>query len=157
MSLMLCVCLMHLNAQTQVPEVPVPKKNSIYLEAFGNGIIYSMNYDHLFLMKKNPMMGVGARIGVSYGIYPFLFGSTITLTTLPAEVYLSRGKKNCLELGLGYTTLYDQYDYVGRGMVRLGYRYRAPGGFIFGAGVLAAIEKGGMMFPLPQVSFGLSF
>ena len=58
MSLMLYVCLLHMNAQTETEDMPKPKKNSIYLEGLGNGIYYSINYDHLFSMKNNPKIGV---------------------------------------------------------------------------------------------------
>ena len=155
MTMLLCVCLVHMNAQSQVPEVPEPKKNSIYLEGLGNGIIYSLNYDHLFSMKKHPKMGFGVRIGISYGSYPYLFGSS-GMTTLPAEAYFSYGRKNCLELGPGYTTIFEGKYHVGLPTVRMGYRHRSPGGFMVGAGVTGIIEDYGMWL-IPQLSVGFSF
>ena len=87
MSLMLYVCLLHMKAQTGTQDMPKPKKNSIYLEGSGNGF--------------------------SYGTYRWIFGSTITVTTLPAEIYFSDGKKSCLELGLGYTSVFEENNVVG--------------------------------------------
>ena len=155
MTMLLSVCLLSMNAQGQAPEAPEPKKNSIYLEGLGNGIFYSLNYDHLFSMKKHPMLGVGIRIGISYGTYEYFIGSS-ALTTLPAEAYFSYGRKNCLELGAGFTTIFEgKYPY-GLPTVRLGYRYRAPGGFMLGAGVTGFIEAYGM-YLIPQLSVGFSF
>jgi len=155
MTMLLCVCLLSMNAQSQAPEAPEPKKNSFYLEGLGNGIIYSLNYDHLFSMKKHPKLGVGVRIGISYGNYQSLFGSS-ALTTLPAVAYFSYGKKNCLELGPGYTSIFEGKYHVGVPTVRLGYRYRSPGGFMLGAGVTGFIEPNGMWL-IPQLSVGFTF
>ena len=164
MSLMLCVCLLHMNAQTGTEDMPEPKKNSIYLEGLGNGFYYSVNYDHLFSMKNNPKIGVGTRIGISYGTYKWIFGMRFTLTTLPAEIYFSYGKKSCLELGLGYTTVFEEYISVfeennREGIItfRSSYKYRGPKGFIFGVGVLAHMDSYGIIFPYPHLSIGFSF
>lgn len=155
MTMMLCVCLLYTSAQTPAEDKPVPGRNSVYLEGAGNGIIYSINYDHLFSMKKHPKLGVGVRIGISYGNYDnsLFWGS---LTTIPAEAYFSYGRKNCLELGSGYTTIFEgKYPY-GMPTVRLGYRYRGPGGIVLGAGVTGFIETYGM-YLIPQLSVGFSF
>jgi len=155
MSMMLCVCLLHMHAQPQAEDMPGPRKNSIFLEGFGNGIVYSLNYDHLFSMKKSPKIGIGARMGISIGTYQLLFGSSL-MTTLPAEAYFSYGLENCLELGLGYTSIFEGKYFAGRPTARLGYRFRGPGGFMLGAGAIALIETYGMWL-IPQLSVGLSF
>ena len=157
MSLMLCVCLLHMNAQTGTQDMPKPKKNSIYLEGFGNGFYYSVNYDHLFSMKNNPKIGVGTRIGISYGTYKWIFGTRFTLTTLPVEIYFSYGTKSCLELALGYTYLFEKNYVEGMFSFRSSYKYRGPEGFIFGVGVLARGDSYGIMFPIPHLSVGFSF
>lgn len=157
MALLFCVCLLSMNAQTGTQDTIRSKKNSIFLEAFGNGIMYSINYDHLFSMKNKPKIGIGTRIGVSYGIYHWLFDMTFTAITLPAEIYFSYGTKSCLELGLGYTSVFEENDMEGMFTFRSGYRYRGPEGFTCGAGILATINYYGMMFPYPQLSIGFSF
>lgn len=157
MLMMLCVCLLYTNAQTQTEDQPVPGKNSVYLEGLGNGILYSVNYDHLFSMKKNPKIGVGARIGISHASIPWIFGTTFTFTTLPLETYFSYGIKNCLELGLGYTPLFEEglaENYI---TFRSSYKYRGFQGVIFGIGVLARMDAYGIMLPIPHLSIGFSF
>jgi len=156
MSMMLCVCLLPLSAQTGTKDKPETEKNSIYLEALGNGIFYSVNYDHLFSRKKNPMIGVGTRIGISYGTYNWFWGST-SLTTLPVEAYFSYGIKCCLELGLGYTSMFEDNYFSGLITLRAGYKYRRPEGFIFGAGFLAFGDSYGITFPVPHLSIGFTF
>jgi hypothetical protein len=156
MSLMLSVCFLQLNAQFWEEDIPKPKKNSIYLEGLGNGIFYSVNYDHLFSLKKNPKIGFGARIGISYGTYYWFWGFT-PLTTLPVEAYYSYGTKSCLELGLGYTSLFEEDYYDGAITLRASYKYRGPKGVIFGVGLLAFGDSYGIAFPLPHLSIGFSF
>ena len=157
MSLMLCVCLLHLNAQTGTEDMPKPRKNSIYLEGGGNGIAYSLHYDHLFSMKNKPKIGIAARIGYSHGTYPWIFGMASTVAILPVEIYFSYGIKSCLELGLGYTFVFKEYDREGMITFRSSYKYRGPKGFIFGVGALARMDSYGIMFPIPHLSVGFSF
>jgi hypothetical protein len=146
-----------MNAQTEAPNMPKPRKNSIYLEGLGNGILYSINYDHLFSMKNHPKVGVGTRIGVSHGTYPWIFGTTFTVTTLPAEIYFSYGRIWCLELGLGYTSVFEEHYEEGLVTFRSGCRYRSPNGFMLGAGILATMNSYGISFPYPQLSVGFTF
>ncbi len=157
MSVLLLVCLLHMNLRSQAQDIPVPRKNSVFLEGLGNGIIYSLNYDHLFPVKKHPMIGFGTRIGVARATFDWVFDTRITLTTLPAEVFFSYGGRSCLELGLGFTSILEENDQEGMGTFRLGYRYRSPGGIILGAGVLATVDAYGITFPYPQLSVGFSF
>lgn len=156
LSVMFCVCLLPLCAQTATEDQSGPRKNSLYLEALGNGIFYSVNYDHLFSLKKNPKIGFAARIGVSYGVYNWFWGSW-AMTTLPAEAYFSYGTRNCLELGLGYTSLFEEDLYDGAITIRASYKYRRSNGFMFGLGLLAFGESFGMSIPYPHLSIGFSF
>jgi hypothetical protein len=119
-----------------------PAPNSLYAEAMGNGLVYSLNYDRLFSST------IGARIGVSYAA-----PEMVSLTTFPVKVYYliglgSGGSK--LELGLGLTVILQPEKqattFVGQphdkvrgngvlGSATMGYRYqRAEGGFIFRVG-----------------------
>ena len=159
MSLMLCVCLLHMNAQTGSADMPKPRENSIYLEGCGNGIAYSINFDHLFSMKNKPKMGVGTRIGFSPGNYPWIFGLSDIWAILPVEIFFSYGIKSCLELGLGYTFIIEENVNEREDLVifRSSYRYRGPKGFIFGVGVSAHMDSFGIIFPYPHLSFGFSF
>ena len=159
MSLMLCVCLLHMNAQTGTADMPKPRKNSIYLEGGGNGIAYSLHYDHLFSMKNKPKIGIAARIGYSHGTYPWLFGMESIVAILPVEIYFSYGIKSCLELGLGYTFIIEENASEWENLIifRSSYKYRGPKGFIFGVGAIARMDYYGIWFPVPHVSVGFSF
>ena len=159
MSLMLCVCFLHLNAQFWEEDIPKPKKNSIYLEGGGIGIAYSINYDHLFSMKNNPKVGIATRIGYSQGEYPWIFGLSDIKAILPMEIFFSYGTKSCLELGLSYTIIIEEHGSERGDAVnfRSSYRYRGPKGFNFGVGVIARMDQYGILFPLPHMSIGFSF
>ncbi len=119
-----------------------PAPNSLYAELWGNGLIYSLNYDRLF------SNAIGARVGVSYTA-----PEMVSLTTFPVMGYYliglgSGGSK--LELGLGLTLILQPENqatsFIGQphdkirgnsvlGTATLGYRYqRADGGFIFRIG-----------------------
>jgi hypothetical protein len=117
-------------------------RNSLYGEFAGNGLIYSVNYDHLLSDV------IGARIGVSYTA-PEL----VSLTTFPVQAYyligLGSGSSK-LEFGLGVTVFlqreYQSFSFAAApddqlkdnnvlGTATVGYRYqRADGGFIFRVG-----------------------
>jgi hypothetical protein len=107
-------------------------------------------------LKKNPKIGFGTRIGISYGTYNW-FWSSSPLTTLPVEAYFSYGTKSCLELGLGYTSMFEEDYYESAITLRASYKYRGPKGTIFAVGVLAFGDSYGMAFPLPHLSIGFSF
>ncbi len=126
---------------TSLAQVP-PAPNSLYAEAMGNGMVYSINYDRLF------SSAIGARVGVSYTA-----PEMVSLTTFPVMVYyligLGSGSSK-LELGLGLTVMlqpqYQATSFVAApddkikgnsvlGTATVGYRYqRADGGFIFRVG-----------------------
>ena len=122
MSLMLCVCFLHLNAQTASEDMPEPKKNSIYIEGGGNGL-----------------------------------GMDSIEAILPVEIFFSYGTKSCLELGLGYTFVFEENNREDEITFRSSYKYRGPEGFIFGVGVLARMDSHGIFFPVPHLSIGFSF
>lgn len=103
------------------------KKNSIFLEYFGNGsFYYSLNYDRIMLDK--PSWKLAARIGAMYHRQKFDFfvenGYRLRYN-IPIEISYLRGKgNNYLELGAGVTYLHEGYDsYVQTefGLPRIGY------------------------------------
>jgi hypothetical protein len=72
------------------------KKNDIYLEAGGNGLFGSLNYERQ--LTKQP--GLGARIGVGF------YSENAFYLTIPAGInYLFRlkGGKSFIDAGLGVT------------------------------------------------------
>lgn len=102
------------------------KSNSLYLELFGNGIGYSLNYERKINFPKKERVSVGLRVGYSYFQYNF-FGRR-TFSTIPTEVLFLYGKKFCIETGIGYAFNFaDEWYNVS---FRLGFRYQAPEGLI---------------------------
>ena len=123
-------------------------KNTIYFEALGNGVLYSLNYDRIIFTKN--LFQISGRIGFSY--IPYLKNNLESFNDIfkyPFEVNVLYGRKSHAEIGLGYTPvfityhentfkIYDVYSYSG---VRVGYRYQEPfGGFFFRIGFIPYIN-----------------
>jgi hypothetical protein len=125
------------------------KRNTVYLEGFGNGGLYSLNYDRILYYR--PKLKVSSRAG--FGII-----SGFDFISFPVEVNLIRGDENCLELGLSASYIkglqkgtifepdFDNFvgDYISSsiyGSLRIGYRYqRKEGGFTFRIGFTPLIK-----------------
>jgi len=131
-------------------------KNSIYFELFGQGFIYSFNYERF--VSQN----LGLRVGFSYYLrYSWLdIGTPRVNLPLMLSYLVGNGKDERFELGVGFipsaylsrTRFYTkQFDVFGT--ATLGYRYQpTKGGLIFRAG-LTPIFKFKNFF---GISFGLS-
>lgn len=89
-----------------------PEKNGVYVEAGGNGILYSVNYERRFFLHEVPR--ITARVGFStlLAYEPFI---------IPLEITCLFGKKRHFEAGYGYSIM--QYD--GYSVLRLGYRHES--------------------------------
>ena len=115
--------------------------NSVYLELLGNGLFYSINYDHLFTES------FGGRVGAGY-ISP----AWVSTGTFPLMAYYLIGSGNSkLELGLGANVILqpenqsfsfasaEDEEFEGTGVLgtaTVGYRYqRAEGGIVFRVGL----------------------
>lgn len=97
-------------------------KNIIYGEALGNSLIWSFNYERIFITKG--MFQFSSRIGA--GIYPATgtkdfedFGNGLTIKdeqvkttfTLPIEIIGSFGKKkHKMEVSFGYTSFIEYFS-----------------------------------------------
>lgn len=120
---------------------PAPCPSSVYFEALGNGLLYSVNYDRL-LTKS-----IGGRVGVSY-----FSPDEIAMATFPVTAYYLVGSGSSkLELGLGACVMLQgerqsfsfmsslDEEFKGSGVLgtaALGYRHQHPeGGFVFRAGL----------------------
>ncbi len=116
-------------------------QNAIYIEAFGPGIPYSINYDYRF------QQDISVRIGFSSWSIPDLFSDgTNSLTTFPIMVnYLLGQGTDHLELGIGFvpllysshgqelfsSTTYNNSGSSIYGAATIGYRLqRNDGGFV---------------------------
>lgn len=132
------------------------RKNAVYLELGGNGILTSVNYDRRFLF--NNKHGIILRGGVGfYGEDKLVEGSVPEEQKFQSEFrpivelnYLYGSKNNFLELGIGNNNFMSP-------SFRVGYRLQKQNGFLFRAGAVI-ITKGEWWVPVwPGFSFGYSF
>src|ERR1039458_3653385 len=92
----------------------LPKRNTIYIEAFGQGLLNSISYDRLYRIKKKIKSSVsfGGTIMPSIGISDFYSGGQVSYN------FLFEKKNHHLELGLGLNFLMDEVvygvDYAGK-------------------------------------------
>ena len=120
-------------------------KNTVYFELLGNGGIYSLKYDRIILAKK--IFKISGSIGVSYIPPSIRYNHTFTY---PTEINLMYGKRNYLEVGIGFTPVFNLYkedifkiyDIYSYPVLRIGYRLQKPnGGFFFKTGLLIYCAK----------------
>lgn len=119
----------------------IPKRNSIYLEAFGQGLLNSFSYDRLYRTDKTIKSSVSAGITVmpSIGISDSYLGGQLSYG------FLYTIKNHHIELGLGLDFLMDEVktgvSFLGKEGVernyylyftpKLGYRFQRKQGGIF--------------------------
>ena len=119
--------------------------NSIYLEAFGSGFCWSLNYDKI--INRHGYFLNSFTIGVEYVPKSFGFGEG-AYYGLPLSHNWLIGKKNhYFEFGSGLTFLYvdDRYSPIDNfsviGIPKIGYRYqRKQGGLFFRANINLLID-----------------
>lgn len=139
------------------------RQNSIYFEALGNGIIYSVNYDRLFTEN------FGGRIGVMYlSSFDVVVSSAENILVVPLMANYFIGGSHKLELGAGI--LLVQADNIGffgiesgqggsavGGTATVGYRYQKPeGGLVFRIG-FTPVYGDGEVEPSGGISLGYAF
>lgn len=73
-------------------------KNQAFVELFGNGYLYSINYERTVVRKNK--LDISARIGFSY------YYSFHNATYLPLSVQMYYGKKSKFEFGFGYLPIF---------------------------------------------------
>ena|ERR1700741_1177501 len=122
-----------------------PPKNAFYIEAFGNGGIYSFNYDRILVNKKKFRTSIRG----GFSLMPFPSDHNFDLIFIAEHNFLFGTEKHFAETGLGITyakTLQaasgkgSYFDYISEqaiGVVRLGYRYqpRMDKGIFFRTGL----------------------
>jgi hypothetical protein len=135
--------------------------NNIYIEAFGSGGYYSINYDRMFTAN------MGGRIGYGYVSFPKLFiFPEMTLSLIPVSFNYFIGEGNSkLELGAGITFIHGDVDWFGiKGAgsfifpnLNIGYRYQpAEGGLLFRIGFTPFFTRKGFQ-PWGGISIGSAF
>ncbi|MDO9551282.1 MULTISPECIES: hypothetical protein [Rhodonellum] len=139
------------------------KREAVFLEGLGSGILYSFNYDWRFKDQAN---GLGAKVGLGYTAI-----DGYSVTTLPFAVnYLVGRKRNFLELGLGATVLFlsrtnstftsSDPRLTASGLLFngiIGYRRVAQSGFLLRAGLTPFFSSDPAQLLAPQVSIGYAF
>lgn len=139
-------------------------RNSIYAELLGNGLLYSLNYDHKLFNH------LSARIGGMYagGLEGEALGEDISLLLVPVMAnYLVGNGSSRLEIGAGLSFGYASGNWAGAGELSggglagftstVGYRLQpTDGGFLFRIGFTPTF-LGGEVFPLLGLSLGGTF
>lgn len=100
------------------------RKNSVYFEFLGNGVIYSVNYDRIFPLKEK--LALTGRIGV--GEYHGRDTDTLNFNIIGAAGILYGVHKHYFETGLAYTGM----TYYPDNLISLvfGYRFMGVKGFV---------------------------
>ncbi len=117
------------------------RKNSVYGELGGGGILASVNYERLLPLNNNNAISVGGSIG--------FFADLILKTN-----YIYGDSRNFVEVGVGISLPVTII------IPQIGYRYQAPNGFLFKAAVLYFKPTSPDSFgdvPWVAMSFGYSF
>ena len=143
-------------------------RNSIFLELGGNGLIYSLNYDHKFFDHASARIG-GMYLAVSADDPNSLDGRvSVFFVPIMANYLLGNGNSR-LEIGGGLaiagvnsdaTIDNETIDEVGRGVGftgTIGYRLQPrDGGFLFRIGFTPIVAPGAFI-PWAGLSLGATF
>ena len=144
------------------PAFSQSKPNSLYIEIFGSGGLYSLNYDRLFTDN------IGARIGFMYLAADwFGFFSDVEIFLIPTTLnYLVGTGKHKFELGAGpvfisgSTGIFGSDQVSGSGVAwtgTIGYRYQKEnGGFMWRVGFTPFFGNGEFQ-AWGGISLGYSF
>ena len=130
------------------PTFSQSKPNSLYLEFFGSGGLYSVNYDRLFTEN------FGARIGFMYFDSEWLlFFTDVEMFLIPTTLnFLIGTGKHKFELGAGPVFVFGSVSFFGSNPVSgsgvgwtgtIGYRYQKnDGGFMWRIAFTSAFFSG---------------
>jgi hypothetical protein len=137
--------------------------SAIYFEVLGQGILYSINYDHRLSSH------FGFRVGFTKWLIPpsyYFWRDGIIFTGFPFMVnYLSGEGTSHLELGIGVIpaitgNIYEEREVVVLKTATIGYRAQSrSGGFVFRIGLTPFFFFQGPMrvFPSVGLSLGVAF
>ncbi len=140
--------------------------NAIFLEAFGPGILYSINYDYRFARD------LSVRVGYSSWDVPFdlgFFSANLKFRGFPVEVnYLPGNGPSHLDLGIGFepdfsrsgaAILDPSSQTTGSGVLgiaTIGYRFQQRHGLFFQVG-LTPLFNFNRLAPYAGISIGAAF
>ncbi|WP_439881000.1 hypothetical protein ACSX1A_17865 [Pontibacter sp. MBLB2868] len=171
-TLILLVFSFQVKAQT---ETPISYKKAIFIEAFGQGLNASVNYD--MRIKKGAQSGLGFRLGVG-GIFTGTSnadaGNRVNgVVAFPMGLnYLIGENKSSFEAGVGVTPhharadiysptsakIIDKNGWDTNGYLNLGYRFQPlTNGFMFRLNWTPVISNTGFLAQNFGLSAGYSF
>ncbi len=128
------------------------KKNSVYLELAGNGIIYSVNYDRIIPISNH--FKLAPRIGIS--LLPTSKNSDYSNFISPVEINAlwakNKESKNHLEFGVGLSLITVKIQFINDPSettklakvttTRLGFRHqKSTGGFMYRVGLVLPVAQ----------------
>lgn len=152
---------------------PVAAPNAIFVEGFGNGLLYSLNYERILTIAD---WNFGFRLGGSYFATKISSASgsgLLQLASIPMVVSWYAGlPHHKLQIGLGATVLWvsastdstgAKYEGAAEGVglaatAVVGYRYMPEHtGFTFGFGFTPLLRATKGFLPWPGASAGIAF
>lgn len=109
------------------------QRSAFYVEGLGNGIIYSVNYEHQLI----PAYNIGLRVGAG-----ILNTSDVVMTT-PVHLNVAFGEKHALELAGGISMLsnFKNKDYAIAPSSSVMYRMMLGNGLLVRAGLTQTYSK----------------
>lgn len=152
------------------------RKNFLYLEALGSGLIYSINYERSLVQKDK--FRFKARLGMSFFYLEDSYqngdhltnslpkidrlysdGSRFLLPHLvPLSMGLTVGKTHQFELGFGYTFMLENFtgdgDFI---FSEIGYRLETPNNYLFRVTATPIYFLYGRLLPYIGLSIGRKF
>lgn len=149
------------------------RRKTVFVEALGNGLTVSGNFD--LRLKANQNDGLGLRAGIGGGSLDGTDeqgnSASVGIITFPLAVnYLVGKKRSAFESGIGITPIYvsasgtiDDNDFSGKGLtlsgfLNLGYRYQPlNNGFMGHIKWTPAINSSGFSPSWFGVGIGYSF
>lgn len=158
----------HFHTKAQPSENQAGKSDqAVYLEAFGIGGLYSVNYERMLLQRGD--IALAGSVGFTFTPRISGFSDDSFGPGIPLEINFLYGQNHHLEFGAGLTTHYvfyrpkgpvglrvvgnDEFEYIyddpeeyfiGWASMRVGYRYQKPGsGFLFRLGFTPLLPFGG--------------
>ncbi|NEU70210.1 hypothetical protein GK091_25255 [Spirosoma agri] len=149
----LCLCLSFSALAQPIKRVsPFTARNSVYVEALGSGLVYSINYERLLGLKEE--LAYGIRAGTAY------LGGRSGSLVLIGELFALIGEDNLhADFGIGLTSTTpltgednnQRFKSTYALVPRIGYRYQKPTG-----GLMARIGFTPLI-PLGQTDFSNRF